>query len=127
MSTSHSIPDSEKSERSILTSLQTARLEELLSKIYKLNQFYTRKLDDAGINPDTVKTSGSDLNTILNKLPFTTKAELVTDQEANQPWGSTLTEPIEHYTRHHQTSGTTGKPLKWLDTNESWQLSLIHI
>ena len=124
MSTSHSIPDSEKSERSILTSLQTARLEELLSKIYKLNQFYTRKLDDAGINPDTVKTSGSDLNTILNKLPFTTKAELVTDQEANQPWGTTLTEPIEHYTRHHQTSGTTGEPLKWLDTNESWQWAL---
>ena len=124
MSNPHTILASEKSERSILASLQTARLEELLSKIYKLNQFYTRKLDDAGINPDTVRTSGSDLNTILNRLPFTTKAELVTDQEVNQPWGTVLTEPIEQYTRHHQTSGTTGKPLRWLDTNASWQWAL---
>jgi phenylacetate-CoA ligase len=27
---------------------------------------------------------------------------------------------VDHYTRLHQTSGTLGKPLRWLDTPESW-------
>ena len=34
---------------------------------------------------------------------------------------STLTYPLERYCRLHQTSGTsTGRPLRWLDTPESW-------
>jgi phenylacetate-CoA ligase len=36
------------------------------------------------------------------------------------PYGSNLTYPIEQYTRYCQTSGTTGKPMRWLDTNTSW-------
>ncbi|MGH6830987.1 MAG: phenylacetate--CoA ligase family protein, partial [Methylocella sp.] len=32
-----------------------------------------------------------------------------------------LTFSLERYIRLHQTSGTTGKPLYWLDTAESWQ------
>ena len=28
---------------------------------------------------------------------------------------------MERYTRYHQTSGTGGRPLVWLDTPESWQ------
>ena len=60
----------------------------------------------------------------LAKLPFTTKAELIADQDANPPWGTALTEPIERYTRYCQTSSTTGRPLRWLDTNESWQWML---
>lgn len=32
-----------------------------------------------------------------------------------------LTYPVDHYTRLHQTSGTTGQPLRWLDTAESWR------
>src|SRR5205823_10383363 len=29
--------------------------------------------------------------------------------------------PLERYTRFHQTSGTSGAPLRWLDTPESWE------
>jgi phenylacetate-CoA ligase len=55
------------------------------------------------------------------ELPFTTKAELVADQAANPPYGTVLTRPIQEYTRLHQTSGTTsGRPLCWMDTAESW-------
>ena len=57
----------------------------------------------------------------LEKLPLTTKAELNADQAANPPWGTALTEPLERYTRYCQTSSTTGRPLRWIDTNESWQ------
>ena len=54
-------------------------------------------------------------------LPFTTKAELVADQAAHPPYGTNLTRPLADYTRLHQSSGTTsGRPLCWLDTPESW-------
>jgi phenylacetate-CoA ligase len=29
--------------------------------------------------------------------------------------------PIDQYTRYSQTSGTTRKPIRWLDTNASWE------
>jgi phenylacetate-CoA ligase len=57
----------------------------------------------------------------LRDLPFTTKAELSEDQAAHPPFGSNLTYPIERYVRLHQTSGTTGRPLRFLDTAESWE------
>ncbi len=38
----------------------------------------------------------------------------------NPPYGTNLTFPLELYTRIHQTSGTTGEPLRCLDTEESW-------
>jgi phenylacetate-CoA ligase len=56
--------------------------------------------------------------------PFTTKAELVADQAANPPYGRILTCPRECYCRLHQTSGTSGLPLRWLDTRESWNWML---
>jgi phenylacetate-CoA ligase len=58
-------------------------------------------------------------STLLD-LPFTTKAELSEDQAAHPPFGTNLTYPIERYARLHQTSGTTGQPLRLLDTAESW-------
>lgn len=54
-------------------------------------------------------------------VPFTTKADLVADQASHGPYGTLLTEPLTRYTRCHQTSGTTGVPLRWLDTPESWE------
>lgn len=53
-------------------------------------------------------------------MPFTTKVELSDDQGANPPYGTNLTFNQGMYTRIHQTSGTTGEPLRWLDTEESW-------
>jgi phenylacetate-CoA ligase len=44
--------------------------------------------------------------------------------QSHPPFGTNLTYPIEHYTRFHQTSGTTGQPLRWLDTPSSWQALL---
>ena len=113
------MPSAERLDRDALTALQGRRLAQLLSDIHPRNAFYTRKLDAAGIRVDTLRFPGD-----LSTLPLTTKAELIADQTANPPWGSGLTEPIEHYTRYCQTSSTTGRPLRWLDTNESWQWML---
>jgi phenylacetate-CoA ligase len=95
------------------------RLAALIQHIYGRNPFYTRKLDAAGLHPQSL-TFPRD----FSKLPLTTKRELVADQEATPPWGTNLTEPLDRYTRYNQTSSTTGNPLRWLDTNESWQWML---
>ena len=77
------------------------------------NQFYRGKF--AGANVESIDSLNS-----LRDLPFTTKSELVEDQQRHPPFGSDLTFPLQHYIRIHQTSGTTGKPMYWLDTEESW-------
>ncbi len=57
----------------------------------------------------------------FQRLPLTTKAELLSNQAALPPFGTNLTFPLDHYVRLHQTSGSTGDhPLRWLDTTESW-------
>ena len=104
----------------MLTASQSAdRLFQLIAHVYGRNPFYTRKFDAAGIRPGDLQFPRD-----LAKLPFTTKHELVADQAAAAPWGTNLTEPLPRYTRYNQTSSTTGTPLRWLDTNESWQWML---
>lgn len=102
--------------RTDLRAVQLRRLQRLFSTIQGRNQFYTRKFDAAGVNIDTIDTLDG-----LQDLPLTTKEELAADQETSPPWGTAHTEPLNCYTRYHQTSSTTGRPLRWLDTNQSWQ------
>src|SRR5262245_59656086 len=102
-----------------LSARQGERLTELLARTYGRSAFYTRKLDAAGIRIDALQLPAD-----LCRLPLTTKAELIADQAAHPPWGSVLTEPVERYTRYCQTSSSTGHPLRWIDTNDSWQWML---
>jgi phenylacetate-CoA ligase len=84
------------------------RLRDLLAQVVPGNRFYARKL---------AAWDGRDLAAV----PFTLKAELVADQHEHPPYGSNLTYPFARYCRLHQTSGTSaGRPLRWLDTPESW-------
>ncbi len=69
---------------------------------------------------DRVPSDVASLDEFFERVPFTFKRELIDDQIAHPPFGSNLTFPIELYTRFSQTNGTTGKPLRWLDTAESW-------
>ena len=113
------IPPAERRDRISLATLQGRRLLRLLGDIHGRNPFYTRKLDEAGIRLELLNLPDD-----FHTLPLTTKAELVADQDAHLPWGTALTEPLERYTRYNQTSSTTGRPMRWLDTNESWQWML---
>ncbi len=103
----------------LLASRSADRLSRLMKILYGRNPFYTRKFDAAGLRPGDINLPAD-----LSRLPLTTKQELVADQQASPPWGTNLTEPLESYTRYNQTSSTTGDPLRWLDTNESWQWML---
>ena len=98
-----------------LEELQLSKLQRLLGEILKSNSFYQAKL--GGIKP----ASNNSLDA-LRDLPFTTKDELVDDQENHPPYGSNLTYPIDRYCRLHGTSGTSGgRVMRWLDTPESWE------
>lgn len=100
-----------------LRSAQFERLRRLLSEVLPGNRFYAAKFAAAGVKPAEFRTLED-----LSRLPFTCKQELAADQAAHPPYGTALTYPVEKYSRLHQTSGTsTGKPLRWLDTPESWE------
>ena len=106
----------ERLDRTTLADVQGRRLADLLTAIHGRNAFYTGKLDRAALALERLRFPAD-----LKKLPLTSKAELNADQTANPPWGTALTEPLERYTRYCQTSSTTGRPLRWIDTGESWQ------
>ena len=80
------------------------------------NAFLLEKWGAAGIRSAADLRDWND----FARLPFTTKSELVDDQAAYPPFGRNLTYPLDRYVRVHRTSGTSGQPLYWLDTQESW-------
>lgn len=102
--------------RDRLQALQFTKLQTLVSTLWEHNRFYTGKWKAAGVQPGDMKSLAD-----LSRLPLTTKGELMADQAANGPFGNNLTYPIDHYVRFHQTSGTTGVPLKVPDTEAGWQ------
>jgi phenylacetate-CoA ligase len=105
-------------DRAMLESHQRARLQSLLGEILPRNDFYARKFGRCHVAPESGGIH-------VSKLPFTTKSELVADQAEHPPYGTGLTYPRARFTRLHQTSGTsTGRPLRWLDTPESWEWML---
>jgi phenylacetate-CoA ligase len=112
------MPDVERLPREARTRAQHDRLAALVDAIHGRNRFYTEKLARQGVTPEDVRARG------VSVLPQTTKAELIADQASSPPWGTKLTESLERYTRYSQTSSTTGQPLRWPDTSESWQWML---
>ena len=101
--------------REELAQLQLQKLQAMFTELYGRNRFYTAKFKGVGFQPDDLKSLAD-----LSKLPLTTKAELVEDQAAEGFSGTNLTYLLSVYTRFHQTSGTTGKPLRIFDTAEDW-------
>ena len=109
------IAEPERLSRAELRALQEQRLVQLLGEVADRNPFWREKFAAHDVSATSIRTLDE-----LSRLPLTTKDELVADHAAHQPFGSNLTYPISAYRRMHQTSGTTGRPLRWLDTAESW-------
>lgn len=72
-----------------------------LNRIYKKNKIYRKKMEEKEITPEDI-TSWND----INKLPLTTKEDLLRDYPNG--WNCVEDEKIKIY---HASSGTTGKPL----------------
>lgn len=95
--------------------LQEKKFDAQAELVMSRNKFYQRKYRSSGLRPEDIRYRN------LAALPFTFKSELVEDQLEHPPFGTNLTFDLARYTRMHQTSGTTGRPLKWLDTRRSWR------
>jgi len=106
-------------DRSTIQLDQHEKLKALLSVLLQRNPFYSARLRAAGVS-----ASVPSIEAFARDVPFTRKQELVDDQLRTPPYGTNLTYPLERYTRLSQTSGTTGQPLRWLDTPESWDWML---
>lgn len=99
---------------------QSLRLRAVVAAVAESNPFWRAQFASAGVDASSIQSIED-----LCRLPLLTKAELVADQAAHPPYGSNLTRPVAAYQRLHQTSGTsTGTPLRWLDTAESWRWML---
>jgi phenylacetate-CoA ligase len=106
-------------ERDALAAHQLHSLRRLLADVSAGNSFYQPLLRQAGLIAEL-----SDFDTFFRNMPFTQKADLIADQLAHPPYGTNLTYPLASYCRMSQTSGSSGAPLRWLDTHESWQWML---
>jgi phenylacetate-CoA ligase len=109
--TSYYCPQEESLEQPALVELQRRKLAAMLGQVMAGNSFYRRKLEGIGFDP---------LRDPMSALPFTTRNELEQDQLEHPPYGSNLSFGADQYCRLHQTSGSGGRPLRWLDTAESW-------
>ena len=97
-------------DRAAIADSQLTQLRALLGAVLPANSFYARKLSNASLGPAITS-----LAEFFKHCPFTTKAELVEDQKNHPPFGTNLTFPLDQYTRCHQTSGSTGAALRWLE------------
>ena len=86
--------------RAEIEEIQLARLKETVNRVYEKVPAYRKKMDDAGVKPEDVKTLKD-----LAKLPFVTKQ----DMRDNYPFGLFAVDKSE-LVRIHASSGTTGKP-----------------
>ncbi|TMB89163.1 MAG: phenylacetate--CoA ligase [Chloroflexi bacterium] len=93
-----------------MRALQLERLQSGVRATLRTNPFWRTRLTEVRGWDD------------FERLPLTTKSELLADQAANPPYGTNLTYSLDRYVRLHQTSGSSGsQPLRWLDTAESWE------
>ncbi len=115
---SHDVP---LLDRARLRSNQWRKLRSLVLNLTTTEGFYARKFSRAGVRVSSM----SHVEDFIQQMPMTTKEELLADRLAHPPYGSNLTLPLAQYTRFCQTSGTsTGQPMAWLDTAESWEAML---
>lgn len=92
--------ENETMPREDLRALQLQRLQAIVERVYHLVPFYRRRLDEAGVKPEDIRTLDD-----LKRLPFTTKQDI----RDNYPFGL-FAAPMDQIVRLHASSGTTGKP-----------------
>ena len=85
--------------REVLEALQLKRLKQVVQRVYHTVGFYRRAFDEAGVQPDDIKTLDD-----LKKFPLTTKQDL----RDNYPFGL-FAVPMSSIVRLHASSGTTGR------------------
>ena len=94
------IHNEETYSRTEMVTLQLARLQETLERVYNKVPFYQNKFKESNVIPESI-TSLED----LRKLPFTIKKDL----RDHYPYGLFAAD-MKDIVRIHASSGTSGKP-----------------
>ena len=84
--------------------------------VLPLNAFYLRKLRIGAGN-----VSKSWIRDNFDSFEFTSKLELQNSQSSYPPYGDFHYLNLAQYNRFHQTSGSSGKPLLFLDSKDGWE------
>ena len=92
--------DIETMPRADIEKMQLERLQRLVKYCYDNVSFYHKRLSEAGVCPEKIKTLSD-----IQYIPYTTKA----DMRDNYPCGL-FAVPQSKIVRMHASSGTTGKP-----------------
>lgn len=92
--------DIETMPRADIEKMQLERLQRLVKYCYDNVPFYHKRLSEAGVCPEKIKTLSD-----IQYIPYTTKADL----RDNYPYGL-FAVPQSKIVRMHASSGTTGKP-----------------
>jgi phenylacetate-CoA ligase len=90
-----------------------------LAYVLSKSAFYREKFERAGLSLSDIRSLDD-----LSELPLTAKKEWEEEQVAYPPLGRNHTEPLEDYVRVFQTSGTSGRYLRVMETKQSWEWRL---
>jgi len=94
-------PDVETRERQELLEFQNERLQIVVNQAYSHVDFYRKKFDEAGVNPDDIKNLED-----LKRIPFTTRKDLMD----NYPYGM-FAVPLRDVVRLQFPMGLYGNPI----------------
>lgn len=101
---------SQQWSREQLERYQLKRLNALLAAVHRDNAFYRDRYGDSPLQFHSLEE--------LRQLPLMTKSDCISDDESGIARHHSY--PKERYRRYHRTSGTRGRPMVILDTNEDW-------
>ena len=92
------------------------KLKRILGWAYSNSPFYHDKFDEAGLRPEDIKNLND-----LRKIPLTSKTEWLAAQGPSQiEFGKTVAVEELEVVRYHQTSGTTGTPVRLGFSHRDW-------
>ena len=95
----------ERMSREAMLDLQFRKLKRQLERLHRTNAYYRAKLDAARVQPGDIRT----LEDFRRRIPLSTKADFLRDQEEHPPFGSRLGVPRDEVVLVNLTGGTSGQ------------------
>jgi phenylacetate-CoA ligase len=109
-------PKTETLDREQLEALQLVKLRYQCEWAAARSPWYRRRFLESGFDPSSLSSIAD-----LRRLPYLTRDDWMTSQEASPPYGEVPTIGVPGAIRIHTTSGTTGRgPLRALDSRKDW-------
>jgi len=109
-------PKTELAERWRIEKMQLYKFQKTVQFAYQNSPLWKRKLDEASVHPDDIKTLDD-----VRRVPLLTKKEFLDSQEREPLYGDLLATSTDNAINYHQTSGTSGRlPLRIVDGRRDW-------